>query len=628
MSASVSRDELGGLLAPVRARLAVLARRERWGRTALGVGGWLAVMALVLLVCTLVDNQLDRANPLDGTPFWARMAMRAILIGLAGWLAWFWIIAPALLAPLDENTLATSVEKTNPAFNHGLVTALSYARGTAMPAHEALVRALAEESTNRALRGDWTTALEPGRARRGTAHALLGLAPLLALLAWNTPWMLTLLARQVGFDTPIPRGVSITLVAEGGRLNLPTGEEGSLELQVEPAAHSDTDCQLILAQPDGSRRAIQAAPGEVLIPADWSSGTILARLGSARSANTVELVRLDRPVLEISSVTVHLPDWVGKQADGQPWPGWSRAGDVAGWEGSTVELRLACSQATRQINLEKVDSQGIAQPVAMELSDGGRMGYARLIMGKDDRLWQATAVSDAGLATRFPLRRRLEAWSAQPPDVEILPELMLPDTPEKLLAGQDRARALRQALEEHELDGVPIPLGGRFRIAYRAASRAGIARARLVFRVGDGAWKNLPLPETAASNGMGDFMADFGVFARTTEAQEVPFHAMAETAATASPGRERAGGRFDFRIGPLGNVRAGDRIEYYIEVEDRRSPALVGRSSSRVKDVVVIDDYLGWLARREREQERLRELRTRQTAVFEGLLPGTIPPGK
>ncbi len=54
----------------------------------------------------------------------------------------------------------------------------------------------------------------------------------------------------------------------------------------------------------------------------------------------------------------------------------------------------------------------------------------------------------------------------------------------------------------------------------------------------------------------------------------------------------------------------------------------MGRSSSRVKDVVVIDDYLGWLARREREQERLRELRTRQTAVFEGLLPGTIPPGK
>ena len=101
MSASVSRDELGGLLAPVRARLAALARRERWGRTALGVGSWLAMMSLALLVCTLVDNQLDRANPLDGTPVWARMAMRAILVGLAGWLAWL-RTGQAFTLDLDE----------------------------------------------------------------------------------------------------------------------------------------------------------------------------------------------------------------------------------------------------------------------------------------------------------------------------------------------------------------------------------------------------------------------------------------------------------------------------------------------------------------------------------------------
>jgi hypothetical protein len=44
-----------------------------------------------------------------------------------------------------------------------------------------------------------------------------------------------------------------------------------------------------------------------------------------------------------------------------------------------------------------------------------------------------------------------------------------------------------------------------------------------------------------------------------------------------------------------------------------------------VKEVVTLDDYLGWLARREREQERMRELRIRQAEVFEGLLPGSMP---
>jgi hypothetical protein len=64
-----------------------------------------------------------------------------------------------------------------------------------------------------------------------------------------------------------------------------------------------------------------------------------------------------------------------------------------------------------------------------------------------------------------------------------------------------------------------------------------------------------------------------------------------------------------------------------VEVEDRHVPPLVGRSTPRVKDLVSVEDYLGWLARREREQERLRELRSKQATVFEGLLPGSAPAG-
>jgi hypothetical protein len=625
MPEPVPQPDSSWMLAPVRARLAALARQERLHRAMLGAGKWVATLALTLLAMMLADNQLDRLAPLDGTPVWLRLIMRFILMALGVYLAWRWMIKPACMAKLDENTLAESVEKTNPAFNHSLVTALAYARGTAMPAHDALVRAITEQSAQLALQGDWSTALKKGRPARGSLLALLGIAPFLVLLAWNAPWLLALLARQAGFNKPIPRGIVLTLTAQANPLNLPVGEEGNLELSVLPQGQTPNTCTLVLRQKDGLQRSINAPAGVVTIPADWGPGTLLAQTGPIRSSNEVELLRLERPILEINQSLVHLPAWVGKQANGQPWPGSSRGGDMAGWEGSTIKLSLRSSQPIRQVTVEKITTQGTSLPVAVTLAADGRTLEAQTEILATDRLWQATAISIDGLATRFPLRRRLEAWPAIPPEVEILPELMLPATPEKLFAGIERAKGLRQALEEHEVDGIPVPPGGKFRIAYKASSRAGIARARLLFRVVSGPWKSLPLPETTATGQNGEFITDLGVFLRTPENQEIPFHAVTDSGLSLTPGRELAGGRFDFRIGPLENIKPGDRIEYIVEVDDHRSPPLQGRSSTRVKEVVTLDDYLGWLARREREQERMRELRIRQAEVFEGLLPGSMP---
>lgn len=627
MTPPVDTAELQRILAPVRARLALLARKEKLARVALGLGSWVAVLAAVILVATLLDNLADRSNPVDGTPAVLRWSLRLALLATAGYLGWRWVIQPAL-APLDETTLATSVERAQPDLNHGLVTALAYARGEAMPAHPALVQNIASQSSRMALKKDWTSALEPGRPVRGAKWALAGFLPFLVLALWKAPWLFALLGRLLGFDLQIPRGYTVYLApAPGPTLNLPVGEEGSIQLTCAPSQHEIADCQLLLLQPGTARRAVQAAPGMVTIPADWGTGTLVARHGPVRSTNTVLLVRVDRPVLEISQALVSLPDWVGRQPGGQPWPGVARAGDLSGWEGSRVDLTLACSVPAATVTLEKIDSQGVNSPIPVEILQGGLEIRASFRISKEDRLWQATAVSTDGLSTRFPLRRRLEAWPDVPPEVEILPELMLPDSPEKLLAGQERARALRRALEEFELDGAPVPLGGRFRVAYKAASRAGIAKARLMFRLGEGPWKSLPLPEIQG-NKDGEFLTELGVFERTGATGEVPFHALSITGPGAAAGRELAGGRFDFRVSPLENVRAGERLEYLVEVEDRHNPPLVGRSTPRVKDIVSVEDYLGWLARREREQERLRELRSKQATVFEGLLPGSIPPGK
>ena len=627
MNQGVDTAELQEILAPVRTRLAMLGRRERLARIALGLGSLLACLALAILAAILVDNLSDGANPVDGTPLFLRWLLRLGVMGVAVSLGWLWVVRPAV-APLAESTLAASVERALPGLDHRLVTALANARGQAMPAHPDMVRELARQGSELALRADWSSAILPGRGWLGLRRAMCCLVPLMGLLLWDSQWTLALLARLAGSDSSIPRGYTVSLSHPGPNKNLTlaVGEEGPVGLACDPEQNASAQCQLVLLEPGGARRAIQANPGQVTIPADWGAGTLVARHGPVRSSNTLELVRVERPVLEIEKAQVFLPDWVGKQAGGQPWPGTARSGDLSGWEGSRVDLTLAASVPAASLTLEKIDSAGVATPLRFEILPGGREIRANFTISREDRLWQASAVSNEGLATRFPLRRRLEAWPDLPPEVEILPELMIPDTPEKLLAGQDRARALRKALEEFELDGAPVPLGGRFRVAYRASSRAGIAKARLMFRLADGPWKSLPLPEVR-ENQDGEFVAEMGVFERTGPAGEIPFHALSAMGANASSGRELAGGRFDFRVAPLENVRAGDRLEYLVEVEDRHVPPLVGRSTPRVKDLVSVEDYLGWLARREREQERLRELRSKQATVFEGLLPGSAPAG-
>jgi hypothetical protein len=82
------------------------------------------------------------------------------------------------------------------------------------------------------------------------------------------------------------------------------------------------------------------------------------------------------------------------------------------------------------------------------------------------------------------------------------------------------------------------------------------------------------------------------------------------------PGRREAWGRFDFHIEGLKELRLGDRIEYKVVVRDQRPVPLKGESETRIKEVVGVDELLAWLRRREREQEKLRQLRLDQLGVF------------
>ena len=629
-----TQAELARLVAPIRARLAVLARKERIQRVAAGIGKWLAVMGLVLVLCCLLDEAIDRQG---GTPIWLRLFMSFGQVALGLVLGWRWLVRPTR-EPLTLARLALSVEAVSDGLDHELVTALDYLQGDGVIAHDGLVAEVARRGAKLAESASWEKALPPGRSGKALLRAVGGLAPLIILLIVAPVWMISLLQRQLGLDIDIPRNIQVTLA---GPIVLAEGEEGQVTALVR-LGQGDPHTEglvgkLVYRGQDGSRRELSfyEPAHEVFrsnqwvaeIPADLPGGKIQAFFGSARSEK-VDLVRLVRPTLTVGSAKVDLPSWVGKRPDGSPWPGTADAGDLGGWVGSTATLCIVSSTPLLSLAFKRISGEGDAQVtevIPATLNPGDTTAQVNLVLGVGDRLWQAEAVSVDGLSSRNPLRRRVEVWQEIPPQVELLSELMIPDTAGALLLGKNKTTALRQALEEHEVDGVPVPIGGRFRVAYTATSRAGIASARMVYRVNGQDWKSFPLPMVPGTGAEGAFIPELGVFEKTPEEGEVTFHPVKATDPNTSPGGNEAGGRIDFRVAPIQGLRPGDRIEYAIEVTDRHPTGHIGRSPSRVKDAVGLEEFLAWWSRREREQEKLRDLRLRQGAVFEGFFPGSTP---
>ena len=59
-----------------------------------------------------------------------------------------------------------------------------------------------------------------------------------------------------------------------------------------------------------------------------------------------------------------------------------------------------------------------------------------------------------------------------------------------------------------------------------------------------------------------------------------------------------------------------------MEASDLRpEDPLVGQSEIRVKEVVGVEELLAWWRRKEKETEKLMELKNRQGQVFDGFMP-------
>ncbi len=328
--------------------------------------------------------------------------------------------------------------------------------------------------------------------------------------------------------------------------------------------------------------------------------------------------------MDEQQVAVLLPNYCGLRSDGTRYVDVTQKdtkGEVVGMSGSMAVVVIKTSKPLKKATLELL---GPSQPGApeqvlsvrdMEVDESGKTAIGQFDLEAEQTAYRIVVWDTFGFASHVIPRRGITLLPDEPPLVTLLPE------------------RFGGSSDDNEVEGIPIPIGAggrpdRFRVAYQAHSPAGLYAARFRYRLNDAKdFAILPLTEYKSSPEVGPFDLNRGVFKNILDEDDrtqVDFHAMDVTEAEMDkvPPRLHGGGRFDFETAKIPGIKVGDKIEFYVEVLDTRSGHLIGRSESRLKDIVTFDQFQAWRIQREREKEKLEELAKRDREAFDKPAPG------
>lgn len=651
--------------APILHKLARLRRRELLLRLVWGGARWLAVILGLLLAGALIDLGVDRFQT---TPLVLRFLISLVQIGTGGWLLWAWLARPLLHQPTDSE-LALVVEDKTPSLQHRLISAvqLNQPGSNTEGMSAVMIQAVTREAVEQTGPLDF-----PGFAdHRRLAWAGQVLTPVLlvVLLAFiiNPALAWVLFQRQLLAHIDIPRSVYL---ANESPTVWPMGEEVTLRFRVTgPGWNRDSEGQVII-RPEGLPAedyplTFESCPQEGVayftarIPPSSKSFSFTAYLVDGRTPDPGRLRYEPRPVIVALQAWVLLPKFCGLRPNGQPYGQEQTRGEIVGLAGSQARVRIRTQKPIQKATLEilgirpakKAEGEANAvapgvSPVASAPGDQAEVPLARFSMNleKDQQTaevvfplpdhgtaYRITVLDEIGFENVPPLRRGLRAVPEEPPQVTLLPEQFLPETGLRL-----------GPTEDFEVDGMPLPPGGRIRVAYTASGPYGLGRAELHYRVlrkAEGSsesgmeeiitdWKKLPLIEVAATEKSGPFDLRHGVFVHSKDDEQIQFHAVPSPDPDRILGRTAGGGRFDFETrgipdgkGGVLELRPGDQIELYVQVyadKDPKSNRPFARSESRKKTVVSIVDFARWIDETLQEERRIRQLESKQRGVFGG----------
>ncbi len=615
--------------------------RERFCRLAWGLSRVAAVVLAALATACLVDWLVDRYRD---TPMLLRGAMAfgllaVFAVAVVGFL--FRLRVPSL------DVLAGRAEVAHPEFGHRLVTALQLNRPTAKT-HGMSPQLLADvtrEAGELSARHDLRKLTETHRLKQ----ALYLLVPLVAvvagLFAFNPKLVLALLARQAFVPgVEIPRSVAIAWepkqpVVEGDQPAdvWPSGDSVRLAFRVS-GKFTENSVGTVSVTPEGQpvehydlRFAERIDDSTARFVADYPPASVpfmfQARLHDGRTRSPGAARFEPRPVVKDVRAWLRLPLYVDPEGK-RRYEVEQQQGEVTALVGCGVRIEAAITKPVKSATVVMLKrtaagaEEPIGDPLPMTLDADRTTASLTAELPANVVAYRVHAIDENDFANLNPPRRGIGVAPDDPPRVNLLAEV--------LKDPRDSG-----PIDDYEVNGMPLVLGGRVQIGYTARSPLGLDRAFILYRVNDTeSWTPLPLTPTVGDPAkVGRFLPQLGVFENSGEYGQVEFYRVpSPDLETVPPGLE-AGGRYNFETAALKKIEkgqesklmVGDRVEFHVAVYDRnpdpKRPA--GRSESRIKAVVTLAQLEDWNRQRDQSRERLRQLEERQRGVFGR---DTVPP--
>ncbi|MEY4788409.1 MAG: hypothetical protein RLZ61_627 [Planctomycetota bacterium] len=558
----------------------------------------------------------------EETPLPIRLIMTAswlslLIVSLASY-----VVLPGIKS-FKENDTALKIEQTFPEFDHRLITVLQLSRPEARfdKKSEKLLAELTGEVVACYPNFNFNKALELKKLTDSSyKFAPVFLFVMFSLLfAHNTAK--ALIERQLLLNTPIPRNTTIINLPE--KIVLAEGEEAIIVFDLSlTKGYTPSMGKMRWKNQEGKTLLLPIEPDEngqwkATLASSIEDGVVTVRIGDGR-AGPLPVIRKNRPSLEMVSAKLLMPEWFGKRPDGSPYETIFPKGDVDGIEGGTVQVEFKSSQPLKEATLiiKHADTNLTPETMPVTLSENKQTFTVRFNLKLGNVRYQVNISNRDGLESNPNWQRKLTVLQTKEPLVSLLPE-QIPGLVR--VFGKD---------EDTEIDGLPVLIGKQFRVAYKAESNSGLLIAKFRYRINEkGDWSTLPLQEfKAGSEKLGKFLIESGSFENSSPKAVIDFYPLPSEDPWKTPDRRLAGGRFDFQIGPLKNIRVGDKIEYFVEVTDMNPvDPKSGQSEIFVKEVAGVDELLAWWRRKEKETEKLMQLKNKQATVFEGFLPN-LPP--
>ncbi len=597
-----------------------------------GLACCLAVALVLLMLGGLVDLWLDRTA---ATPRWVRWTMLALqgMVNLGA--IYLLLLRPLSRLPSLER-LANRVEAREPAYRHRLVTAIQLNRPGVQTTgvSTALLAELTDQAEALTLERQFTRYAD--HRRLYWAAWTVG-PPLLLALSALVIWpelTTTLLARQFLADREIPRSI---LLIDQTPYRWPSGSEVILEYQVidrTGTLRPELQGQVEVTPKDGIADRYPLAftrlvPGttdraiyQVRVPPSTVDFTYRARLGDGRTRAPGQVVFEPRPAVVRLDAWVQLPDYVGRRPDGQRYERPQTQGEILAPPDASARVQIGTQKPIRAAQLQLLRREpgtgletAFAPAMPMNLLSATQAEVS-FELAPEMSAYRVVVEDEYGFRNAYPPRRGIALQEDRLPIVNLLPE---------------RFAGLADRGEESIVDGLPIPVGQPIRIGWSARSPMAVASARLAYRINEGPWRYLPLERTSAPPEAGPFDLERGQFVGNPSDAQVEFFPVPSAEPMLLPGDLEAGGHFAFQTrevlkslpeGDIAKLAVGDRVEYQIEVFDKKSrlPGVrrePGRSEIRRKEIVAPEQLVEWIGRVLESESRLRRLKERQQGVFD-----------